>query len=163
NGGTLFLGGTNTYTGPTIIASGTLGLTGRGNINSSSIIDLLGTTLDASGRNDGTLTLMPGQTLTGAGSITGNLTNGPGSTVAPGTNQIATISVTGAAVFQGTNVMNFNKDLGQSDQISASSITYGGTLVVVISATNSPLADGDSVQLYSANSYNGVFANIVPA
>ncbi len=163
NGGTIFLGGTNTYTGNTIVAQGTLSLTGHGSISASSIIDLLGMTLDASGRVDGTLTLAPGQTLTGFGNITGNLTNGPGSTFSPGTNLIAFYSVSGSVAFRGTNVMNINNDISQNDEISAGgTISYGGTLVLVISNAVSPLTNGEAFQLYSAPNYNGAFANIIP-
>jgi autotransporter-associated beta strand protein len=163
NGGTLFLGGASTYTGNTILAQGIVALTGNGSIGASANIILAGGVLDASGRGDGTLTLAAGQTLSGAGTVTGNLTSGFGSTVAPGANTDANISISGTVALQGTNVMNLDKDAGAFDQISGASISYGGTLVLLISNTITPLANNDAFPLYSAGSYAGTFASIIPA
>jgi fibronectin-binding autotransporter adhesin len=162
SGATLYLAGTNTYTGNTTIG-GNLALIGNGSISSSAQIILAGS-LDASGRTDGTLTLSPGQTLSGAGNVVGNLTNSPGSTVSPMAGADGVITVFGSVTFQGTNVMNIDKDNGNQDTInSTAKITYGGTLVLIISNTFAPLSVGDAFPLYTAASYGGAFVNIIPA
>jgi autotransporter-associated beta strand protein len=64
---TLFLTGTNTYTGNTLVTNGTLALTGSASIsNTPSISISSGTTFDVSGLTSA-FTLGAGQTLTGLG------------------------------------------------------------------------------------------------
>ena len=97
-GGTLTLTATNSYTGDTIITAGTLALTGNGSItNSANISVAAGTTLDASGRSDGKLTVAAAQTLSGNGTLKGSvLVNG---VISPGTDDTGSITNIGAAVF----------------------------------------------------------------
>jgi fibronectin-binding autotransporter adhesin len=166
NNGALFLGGTSTYTGNTIIAGGVLAMTNSGSINSSANIILLNsTTLDVSGHTGGSYTLAPGQTLTGStyGTVNGNLTNGPGSTINPGTNAQGTYTIQGALVIQGTNLMDINKDQNFWDTLNATSIKYGGTLMLNLSNAVNPFVAGDAFPIYSASSYSGAFASIIPA
>ncbi len=174
----MILQASNTYSGPTIIgeAALTLALAGNGSISHSSLVFLGGSSstnvlLDVSGRPDETLTLADGQTLAGIGAINGKLTISPGATLSPagsnttigittGTNATGTISAA-AVTLNGTTIIKVN-GLGVNDQVqSGASITYGGTLNLLnISAT--PLAAGNSFQVFNTPVYNGSFANITP-
>jgi autotransporter-associated beta strand protein len=160
--GTLTLTATNTYTGGTLISVGTLALSGTGSIsNLASITIASGATLSASGLNNSTLTLAAGQTLFGAGMLTGNLTTEPGSWITPATNTtlLGTLTVSAIANLGGTNYLKINKALSPSnDVVSASTVIYGGTLVVTNVNAAYPLALGDSFQLFNAGGYSGSFA-----
>ncbi len=87
-GGVVLLRSSNTYTGPTVITSGTLKLAdgSSNNIAASPLITIgAAGTLDVNGLSGGTLLLGAGsqaQTLQGSGIIAGNLTVASGSTVA---------------------------------------------------------------------------------
>ena len=170
----------NTYRGPTIIGTNmTLALTGNGSISDSSLIFFGGTSstnvaLDASGRPDKTLTLASGQTLSGVGRINGGLIVSAGATLLPagtnitlgitsGTNNTGTISATGAIILNGTTDIKLNGS-GTNDIVQSTSggITYGGTLNLA-NISGSPLAAGNSFQIFNATSYSGSFANITPA
>jgi hypothetical protein len=158
----------NTYTGITDIRSSmNLFLIGNGSISDSTPISLAASAvLAVTNRVDGKLTLASGQTLEGSGNVAGNLTAGAGSTVAPGTTSvgatIGTLSVSGNATLGGNALFKLNGS-GTSDELSVGgSVTYGGTLTLTnISAT--PLAAGNSFQLFSAGSYSGAFSSISPA
>jgi autotransporter-associated beta strand protein len=158
---TLVLSAANTYTGDTIVNTGTLALSGIGSVSSSSNIALnTGATLDASGRTDSTLTLASGQTLKGNGAIIGNVTASPGSAVSPGLS-LGITSVSGNVSFQGTTTMELDASLRTNDVLRAAVINYGGTLSLSVVAGN--LVSGDSFKLFDAGTYNGSFASIVPA
>jgi autotransporter-associated beta strand protein len=143
-GGTLTLGNpTNTYSGDTLISSGTLVLSNAGAIlNSANIIIAAGSKLDATLRADQTLTISPVQTLKGDGAIT----------------------VLGKLVNQGALEFKVSKSGGglSGDQLQElTDLTYGGSLKLVLSGQ--PLADGDSIKLFDAGTYQGAFAAITPA
>jgi autotransporter-associated beta strand protein len=96
----LYLAGTNTYTGATLVNAGTLAIKGAGSIlNSPTLTVASGATLDASGRSDGTLALAAGQTLAGNGAVSGTLAISTGSVIAPGS-PVGTLTITGAALLQ---------------------------------------------------------------
>ncbi len=139
----LYLSGTNTYTGPTIINGGALRLTGNGVLtNTTSIFVESIATLDVSGTTSGTLALNTNQTLKGDGAFT----------------------VLGNVVSRGTIELKGSKTglVVTNDSVNGlSSITYGGTLKLDLSG--SPLASTDSFVLFSASTYSGAFTNIVPA
>jgi hypothetical protein len=100
-----------------------------------------GTTLDASGRTDGTLTVGAAQTLKGDGTfnMTGNLAS------------------SGAI-----ELKVFKSGAVTTDMIQGmTQVTYGGTLNLVLSGD--PLASGDALKLFDAGSYSGSFANIQPS
>jgi autotransporter-associated beta strand protein len=170
----------NTYAGPSIIGDGrTLALPGNGAISQSSLIffggsDSTSVRLDVSGRQDQAFTLAGGQTLAGIGRINGSLTVAAGASLSPagtnttlgittGANSIGAISATGDITLAGTTTIKLNgPGVADSVQSSGVGITYGGTLNLVnINAT--PLAAGDSFQIFTANSYSGSFASITPA
>ena len=170
----MILQATNTYTGPTIIGGGlTVALTGNGSISHSSLIFFGGNnatndSLDVSGRSDQTLTLASGQTLGGIGAVNGKLTVSSGATVSPagtnttGANATGTIAASGNITLGGTTVIKLDGP-GTNDAVgTVGSIQYGGTLNLV-NISGSPLAAGNSFQIFSAGSYSGSFASITPA
>jgi hypothetical protein len=169
----------NTYSGPTVIGGGlTLGLSGNGSISQSSLIFFGGNnpandSLDVSGRVDQTLTLASGQTLGGVGSVNGNLVVSAGATLSPagtntllgiisGANNTGTIAASAAVTLNGTTIIKLNGS-GTNDEVQAGAgITYGGTLNLV-NISGSPLAAGNSFQIFSGVSYSGSFTSITPA
>ena len=137
---TLTLTGTSTYTGPTTVSNGTLVVSGT--------------------LNGGGAVTVAGGTLKGNGSITGSVTVNPEGTLAVGAS-VGKLTVSGAVTLGGTNVVEIDKTGNTNDVLQAGSIAYGGTLSVsVLSGT---LAAGDSFPLFSAGSYSGSFATILPA
>jgi len=158
--GTLTLSGANTYTGNTIVTNGTLALSGSGSIASSANIVIGGgATLDVSGSPSGLLTLAGGQTLSGNGMINGSVTSVANSTIVPGGLSAAgTLTMTNTATLGGYTIMLLN-NAGNSSQLVATNINYGGTLTV--SNLGPALAAGNSFNLFTAAGYNGAFANVV--
>jgi autotransporter-associated beta strand protein len=159
--GTLNLRGVNTYTGPTLVNTGTLALVASGSISGSGAITVnSGASLDVSGRADGTLTLGSGQTLGGNGTVYGSLTALPGATVSPG-NSVSALTITNIVTLQGNTLMELNKSAATNDTIQgAAKIIYGGTLQ--LANVSSAFAAGDSFKLFAAASYSGVFSNLAP-
>jgi fibronectin-binding autotransporter adhesin len=158
---TLTLTGTNTYTGATWINSGTLALTGSLS-NSAAITIASNAVLDVNGRGDKTLTLNNGQTLNGSGILSGSLTANFNATVSPGTDSIGMLTVTNAATLRATARMKLNQTAATNDVLQVGgSLSYGGTLLLTnLSGT---LSANDRFKLFSAASYSGAFANLVPA
>jgi hypothetical protein len=119
------------------------------------------------------LTLASGQTLGGIGTINGSLIVSSGATLSPsgtnttigittGANATGTIAVTNAVTLNGTTTLKLDGS-GVNDEVQAGAgITYGGTLNLV-NISGAPLANGNLFQIFSAASYSGSFANIVPA
>jgi autotransporter-associated beta strand protein len=159
--GTLTLGATNTYTGPTVIRAGTLALGSTASIsNSASISIAAGATFNASGRSDGTLTLSSGQALEGSGAITGALTAPPGSIVAPGSNNVdGTLTVSKSVVLAGTTEMKLGGAANDELIASSGSLSYGGTLVVT-NVSGAALVSGQTFTLFNASTYANSFSSI---
>jgi autotransporter-associated beta strand protein len=141
--GTLTLSAVNTYNGNTAVNAGTLLLSGS-----------LGV---------GDVTVAASGTLAGTGTVGGRVTvNG---TIAPGiSNTIGTLTVSSnlTVASTGTNAMKLNKTSVTNDVLSvAGTLTYGGTL----SLTNlaGTLAAGDSFKMFTAGTYSGAFARLLPA
>jgi autotransporter-associated beta strand protein len=158
---TLTLSGTNTYTGPTLLNSGTLALTGS--ISNSAIIAFTSNAvLDVSGRGDKTLTLNAGQTLSGVGVLNGSLEVNYSATVSLGSDSVGILTITNTATILGTARLKLNKTTATNDVLQVGgNLAYGGTLSLTnLSGT---LAPNDSFKLFSAGSYGGAFTNIVPA
>ncbi len=137
--GAVVLAATNTYTGTTTVATGTLLVNG---VNGSSAI-----------------TVGTGATFGGTGSVGGTVTVQAGGTLAPGiptkgalSNTIGTLTATGAASVSGGVVMKINRTGSPtSDEFVAPAITVnsGATLTVAnIGSTN--FAAGDTFTLFSA-------------
>jgi len=144
--GGLVLAGTNTYSGATLVAAGTLAVAANGTLSSTPLIDVAsGATLDVSQPLTG-LMLGSGHTLSGSGTVNGNVNAAAGSTLVAGTSP-GTLTINGALNLSGAS-MPF--ELGSSassgnDQIIATGVTSGGTNVIKIL----PLAALDAVNPYS--------------
>jgi fibronectin-binding autotransporter adhesin len=141
--GTLRLAGTNTYTGKTLVAGGTLLVDG-----------VQGPSLVIVSNN---------ATLGGSGVIGSNVTVNAGGTLSPGDNAVGTLTVAGNVSLGGTTTMEIDKVAGTNDLLLAtnttpSTITYGGTLNLV--TVGGTLAPGDTFKLFSANNYSGSFTAI---
>lgn len=140
--GTLRLAGTNTYYGDTRVNAGTLLANGQG----------VSATIVASGA-----------TLGGNGVIGSNVTVNAGGTLAPGNNGVGVLTVGGNVSLAGATTVEIDKVAGTNDlvlttNVTATTITYGGTLNVV-TATGT-LAPGDRFQFFSATNYLGSFTSI---
>ena len=177
------LSASNTYSGPTIIGSDgnapDVALTGNGSISRSSLIFFGGSNpdvlhIDVSGRTDDTLTLAGGQTLAGVGGINGNLVVSSDATVSPSgtnitigidttsTNAVGALAASGNVTLDGTTVLKLDGS-GSNDMVQAGgNMVYGGTLNLV-NISGSPLAAGNSFQIFSAANYSGSFGNITPS
>jgi len=158
----LYVNGTNTYTGSTLVNNGTLSLSTSGSISDSANITIAaGAVLDASGRPDQTLTLTSGQVLQGNGTVDGDLAASAGSMLMAGSlNSIGELAVSGILNLQGATVVKLNGFAGSNDLFSASNVFYGGILSVTNLAGS--LANGNSFKLFDAESYSGAFASILP-
>jgi len=175
------LSASNTYSGPTIIGSSgnspEVVLTGNGSISHSSLLFFGGnspsvTHVDVTGRSDQTLTLAMGQTLAGIGGINGSLLVSPGAIVSPGgtnttigittgSNAVGTIAVSDNISLAGQTILRL--DGASNDVVAAgANITYGGTLNLA-NISGSPLAAGNSFQIFSAANYTGSFAGFAPS
>ena len=108
-------------------------------------------------------TLVTAGTLGGTGLITGTLTVS-NAVLAPG-NSIGTLTVTNDLTFQSgsTNLMEINLDSLTNDQlIGISNLTYAGTLVISNVGVQT-ITNGSAFKLFTAATYTGAFASIVPA
>lgn len=140
--GTVELSGTNTFTGTTIVDSGTLvvGVAGIGSITSD-------------------VTVATGATLAGSGTITGNATiNG---TYAPG-NSPGIQTISGNLTLGDVSISNFEiagLSDGQFDRVNVGGVlTMDGTLNLVTTGSYQP---GDFVQLFdAAGGISGLFSSI---
>ena len=177
------LSATNTYSGPTVIGSDgntpDVALTGNGSISQSSLIFFGGSNpdvmhIDVSGRTDDTFTLAGGQTLAGVGGINGNLVVSSGATVSPSgtnitigidttsTNAVGAIAASGSVTLGGSTILKLDGS-GSNDMVQAGgNMVYGGTLNLV-NISGSPLAAGNSFQIFNAANYSGSFINITPS
>jgi len=160
----------NTYSGNTYVADcnaspgSVLRLAGSGSISNSPNITLQGVIsgqayaggLDASGRTDGTLTLVNGQTLRGDNGsyVKGNVIATSGTTITPGgLNNVQSMNFSNNLTLQAGST--YVADVGY-DGVSATSndvanvtgtLSYGGTLTV--NAIGSPLVAGNSFKLFN--------------
>jgi len=159
--GTFALSNTNTFTGNTTVSAGTLALTGNGSIDNSNTIRIaVGTTLDVTNRNDGTLAILSGQTLLVAGAVQGALYAVPGANVGAGTS-IGTATINGDATFDGTNLLfelgsTTTPGAGVNDLISVNgNLTVAGSLNNVIHVIPSPAIATGTYRLFD---YTGTLA-----
>ena len=157
----LTLSTSNGFAGITLINGGTLALTGNGSLSGSTpIVVSPGTTLDASGRFDGKLTLGSGQTLSGGGSVHGTVAVLAGATVTPGGGVIGTLTLNSNLTLAGNVVMKLNGTTLQNDLITGvNNLIYDGTLTV--SNLGGGLAAGETYTLFSFNTFSGNFTSIV--
>ncbi len=138
------LGGDNTYSGTTTVASGTLLVTGQ--------------------ISAGNVSVNSGGTLGGGGLIGGAVTVASGGTLEVTNGSVGTLTIEGALTLNSgsTTKLQINKTAASNDQITGlTSVTYGGTLVVTNLAGT--LTTSDSFPLFSSTAYAGAFAAISPA
>jgi autotransporter-associated beta strand protein len=158
--GLLVLNASNSFTGDLNIQAGTVALANDASVTKAPNILLAGTTLDVSGRTDGTLTLASGQTLKGSGSVVGAVVSPSGSTVSPGAS-IGAISVNGNVTLGGNTVMEIalNASVKSGDLLAASgTLDLGGTLTVTYSGDK--LQTGDAFTLFTAGTFANEFTNV---
>jgi autotransporter-associated beta strand protein len=159
--GILTLGNTNTYTGNTIINTGTLALGSAGSIASCRSISVAVGAVFAVSAVTGGFTVGAGQTLSGGGSVNGAVAiNG---TIAPGNSvTIGMLTLSNAPTLNGVTLMKINRNNGTplNDQIVLPSggITYGSTLIVT--NIGASLTAGDNFHIFAATNYNGTFATL---
>jgi autotransporter-associated beta strand protein len=138
NAGTLYLGGTNTYTGNSTISGGRLTLLANGSIRNSPRIDVqTGTSFDVSAVTGG-FAVSSNQTLSGSGSVVGSLAVPAGASVLPGAENVtATLTVSnGNLTLSGGTVTydlnaSTNEGAGINDLIAvAGNLTLNGTSTI---------------------------------
>jgi len=174
------LNAVSTFTGDTLVTRGTLTLSNTAALASSPNIIVYGPanqlnnaggTFDASGTlYPAVWTLGSGQTLSGAGTVQGNVSLT--GTVAPSdptaTNTIGTLSFVNNddVSLSGTTLMEISKDGGIANDVidnqsGIGTITYGGTLIVTLTGTNT-LAVDDTFDLFNAfGALQGSFSTII--
>ncbi len=156
-GGTLVLGGNNTYEGLTTVEEGTLALASGASIAASSGVHLEpGATLDVSAI-DG-WTLGEGRTLSGNGNIAGDVTLA--GDISPG-NSIGALTFTGNVSLSGFTLMELDRGASpNADLINIiGSLSLGGDLTVV--NIGGALQYGDSFTLFQASGgLSGGFDNL---
>ena len=133
--GTMVLTTNNIYSGITTVSNGTLWV--NGSLASGSAV-----------------TVLPGGTLGGTGIVNGTVTNY--GTLAPGAGTIGTLTINNTAILSGTTWLKINKSANPSnDVLTASTLTYGGTLAVT--NLGGALALGDSFTLFTFGRQSGSF------
>ncbi len=159
--GTVTYGGTNTYTGETVVQMGTLSLESTAALaNTPNIRVDAGATFDVSALSP--WALGSNQTLGGSGSINGSVVaNG---TVAPGAS-VGALTFNSDLTLAGTNIMEVTKDGGLTNDVVTvnGTLTYGGLLKVVFTGST-PLAVNDTFRLfYFASTPSGTFTFNLPS
>ncbi|HEV2453180.1 MAG TPA: hypothetical protein VGY98_02900 [Verrucomicrobiae bacterium] len=165
--GPLYLGGNDTYSGPTLLAANsTLSLEGAGSIPNTPLIYLTpaaNTTLSA---GLGSMTLNSGQTLEGSGFVVGNITANSGSSIFVGTNSInyGTLIFTNNLTLNGnTNyfkISDFNNIGIDNDVVWVDgTLTLSGTSTIFISPL-AALVPGNPYTIIQAGSISGSAANL---
>ncbi|HEX7655100.1 MAG TPA: autotransporter-associated beta strand repeat-containing protein, partial [Verrucomicrobiae bacterium] len=136
--GVVVLAATNSYTGNTTVATGTLLVNGHN--GSSPITVNANATLGGNGLVGSTVNLLAGSTLAPGTPTRGALTAALG-----------TLTANGTAAVSGAVVMKLNRDaITNSDQFGAAAITINpGATLTVNNLSTTPLAGGDTFTLFS--------------
>ena len=142
--GILALAGVNTYTNTTIIGAGTLQVDG-----------VMGTTA---------ITISNNATLAGTGVLTATPTLLSGSYFAPGDSGVGTLTVSNNLTLNAGSktlmqVGDYSGVTSNDQAVVTGTFAYAGSLIVSNIGT-SPLAGGDTFQLFNAAAHSGGFTNV---
>lgn len=149
--GNVVYAGTNTYTGPTTVATGTLVVNGKS--------------------GNSALTVKNGAALAGLGSWDGPVTVQPGASLLPGvpafgalTPTIGKLTVNNTVTLSGAATMRIDRSaLTNSDQLNASSLVVNtGAVLTVTNVGSTNLAAGDSFALFSGSVSGGFTSLTLP-
>ena len=145
--GFVALNNTETYTGPTTNSGGTLLVNGE--IGPGAVVVVSNSFLGGTGTISAPVTIEAGAGVE------------PGNQTVAGVQGIGKLTITGSlTILNGTtNRVTVSESGNTFDQVTASSIAYGGTLY----ATNlaGALAIGDSFQVFSTGTESGTFTNVI--
>jgi autotransporter-associated beta strand protein len=167
--GSVVLNGTNTYTGPTFVNSGTLTLGANASLASSLIQVAGGATLNASLSG---LKLGAGQTLVGGAgadqsSVLGNVTNGAGSTIGAGVSGPGYLSIGSSLTLSGaTNIVTLGANTSDTTGATSSYLYTSGTLTLsgvntLLIVPNATLAtNGPYTVMEADGGFTGTAANL---
>ncbi len=138
----------NTYTGSTLVNSGTLAITGDGTIaGSSNIVIASGATLDVSGHTGGGITIVSGQILSGSGAVVGSITMADGAILSPGSSP-GVLTVNGNLALNNATVLAYELGTASDQTVVNGNLTLDG----VVNVTDSGgLAAGNKILI----SYTG--------
>jgi fibronectin-binding autotransporter adhesin len=161
--------GSATVIGPgTLVVSGNATYTGGTTLNGA-VLQVDGTL----GSGAQALAITAASTVGGNGTINYSVTVPAGSALSPGAHSSVSLPGTtlGGLTINNTltlqagcsNIFEINKDAGTNDTVRGlTSVTLAGTLVLQ-NVGSTAYAPGDNFRLFSAGSYSGGFATIVPA
>jgi hypothetical protein len=105
--------------------------------------------------------LSSGKTISGDGVVNGNFTVASGATLAPGNNDLGSLSFSNSLTLNSGSrtIMNVSHDSQANNNVSvAGTFTWGGALVV--SNAGDPLQGGDTFQLFTAANFAGNFSSV---
>lgn len=159
--GTVILQTNETYSGDTIVNSGTLALSASGSIpNTAAIVVNAGALFDASAAGGVTLrSTLPSEILAGSGAINGTVTVANSAKITPGTNGvIGTLTLNNDLNVNGGNLV-FDVGNSTSDKIMVGGALNQNSGNVLVNVTGSPLANGLYPLVYATNGLNGTLAN----
>jgi autotransporter-associated beta strand protein len=154
--GTLVFGGTNTYTGSTIINAGTLALAAAGSIDSSSGVVLGGGTFDVTAKAGG-YTLA---NLSGSGTVAGALTISTRLAVgtSPGTINFADLTLASSASY----VFDLTGGGTAADLANVSgTLTLGNATLDLVQLGTYTIGDKFTLFAYETENLTGTFSGLV--
>ncbi|MDZ7620428.1 MAG: autotransporter-associated beta strand repeat-containing protein [Patescibacteria group bacterium] len=148
-GGTLTLGGENTYAGETILSGGTLTLVtaGTNNLSGSPLVTVgQNGVLNVTGvTGTGGFALASGQTLKGSGTILGDMTVAAGATVSPGMSP-GTLTHTGNEIWAGGGAYHWEiEDADAAPGTGWDMLNISGTLTINATPSSPFLIDVHSL------------------
>jgi autotransporter-associated beta strand protein len=160
--GVLTLTNNHTYSGATLITSGTLALVGNGAIANSTNVNISAAALlEVSAHSGGGITFGSGKKLGGNGAVNGNVVVASGAKLEPG-NAIGTLTFSNNLTLSPGSITTMeiiSTTLAKDSLNVAGTFSRGGTLIVTNIGGASPAA-GDSFQLFNAPVLTGSFSSL---